>query len=90
MTRMNTKMRLTPTHRKESIQITIPTGRDAGLLTSPQFKLFRVNLYSCLVFALYECIFVFPPYFKQLVFDAFGNGSVGVGQPEIILPNGRI
>lgn len=49
MTRMSTKMRLTPTHRKESIQITIPTGRDTGLLTSPQFKLFLVNLYSCLV-----------------------------------------
>lgn len=36
----------------------------------------------------------FSPYslsfFTQLVFDAFGNGSAGAGQPQIVLPNGRI
>lgn len=26
----------------------------------------------------------------QLVFDASGDGSAGVGQPQVLLPNGRI
>lgn len=36
-----------------------------------------------------------PPHYKplpllQLVLDAPGNGSAGVGQPQVLLPDGRI
>lgn len=59
------------------------------------FKVYAVQSEPVLLFVftpdestdLSPFFFVF---FKQLVFDAFNNGSAGVGQPEIVLPNGRI
>lgn len=94
MMMMTIQMHLTPTSHKESIQITIHTGNGTVPLTHLKFLLFRMNLYSCLFsrwmsLQFYHLFFVFF-FFKQLVFDAFDNGSAGVGQPEIVLPNGRI
>lgn len=88
MTMMSMKIHLIPTRHKGSIQITIHTGTDKVIQSKP------VLLFQCVSRLCAEHILTFLPYslyfFTQLVFDAFGNGSAGVGQPEIVLPNGRI
>lgn len=68
--------------------IQCPELKVYAVQSKPELFLCWMNLHFYHFFL--SIFFFFPFVSKQLVFDAFDNGSASAGQPEIVLPNGRI